>query len=102
MSSILAESNIGRGNLHKVRNGSTPSTDLPILGVWRSVILHTKTELKMYRSNIRLLCAHQTWRTNKKIETTLRDFVVGCHYSENTESDESGNIESHQHERNYP
>ena len=48
--------------------------------VWKSSMLHTRTKLRIYKSNVRsvLLYAAETWRTNRRFESRLRGFEGKC------------------------
>jgi len=45
-------------------------------------VLHTNLKLRIYKSNVRsiLLNGAETWRTNRKIESRLREFEGRFHW----------------------
>ena len=47
---------------------------------WKSQALQNKTKLNIYKSDVYsvLLCSRETWRTNKKIESSFRGFSGRC------------------------
>uniref|UniRef100_H3B4N3 Reverse transcriptase domain-containing protein n=1 Tax=Latimeria chalumnae TaxID=7897 RepID=H3B4N3_LATCH len=51
-----------------------------LLNIWKSKKIKTKTKLKLYKSNIRLVLLHAagSWRTNKKLESRLHGFKSRC------------------------
>jgi len=75
---ISADGNIEREI--SARIGQAAYAFRKLNNIWKSTFIHTKTKLKIYKSNVRsiLLYASETWRTNKKIESKLRGFEGRC------------------------
>ena len=75
---ISADSNIEREISSRI--GQAAYAFRKLNNIWKSTSIHTKTKLKIYKSNVRsiLLYASETWRTNKKIESRLRGFEGRC------------------------
>jgi len=75
---ISADSNIEKEI--STRIGLAARAFSGLKNIWKSTVLHTKTKLKIYKSNVRsvLLYASETWRTNKKIDSMLRGFQGRC------------------------